>query len=340
MLLEKLTAACGLPGFEDEVRELIKEELDGHVDSLTVDRIGNLIAFKKGAKDHPHIALSAHMDEVGLCVKGIDKDGTLKFASWGVDSRVLPSMHVLVGNDKISGVIGNKPIHLQKEAEQKTVYELDAMYIDIGCDTKEEAEKLVSKGDFVAFVSKYTEFGNNHIKAKALDDRVGCAAIIELMKSEQPYSITGVFCVQEEVGLRGSAVLSKSLNADLVINIEGTLCSDMEGIDEDKHVTKLGAGPCLSLLDTASVYLKKYLNAIVKVAQDEKIPYQYRRSGMGGTDAGSYHIGGEGIPCIGIAVPCRYIHSPVSVMHKSDFENLVKLLKAFILNGAERVVEK
>jgi len=338
MLLEKLTTACGLPGFEDEVRDIIAKELTDHVESLKIDRMGNLIAFKKGKKNKPHIALSAHMDEVGLCINAIESDGTLKFASWGVDARLLPSMHVLVGKDKLPGVIGNKPIHLQKESERSTVYELEAMYIDIGCSSKEEAEKLISKGDFVAFASEFTEFGENKIKAKALDDRIGCAAIIELLKKDLPYSVTGIFCVQEEIGLRGSALLSKSLDVDLVINIEGTICADMEGIDEDKHVTTQGAGPCLSLMDTTSIYLKKYLEAIVKVAQDENIPYQYRRSGMGGTDAGSYHTGGAGTPCIGIAVPCRYIHSPVSVMHKSDFENLIKLIEAFIRSGAERVI--
>ena len=338
MLLEKLTTACGLPGFEDEVRDIIRAELDGHVDSIRTDRMGNLIAYKKGKKESPHIALSAHMDEVGLCITGIESDGTLKFASWGVDGRLLPSLHVQVGNEKIPGVVGSKPIHKQKESERKTVYEMDSMYIDIGCETAEEAEKLVNKGDFVAFVSDFIEFGENQIKAKALDDRVGCAAIIEILKTDLPLSITGIFCVQEEVGLRGSAMLSKSLNADLLINLEGTICADMEGIDEDKRVTILGAGPCLSLLDRASVYQKKYVEAVAHVAEKEKIPYQYRQSGMGATDSGSYHTGGVGIPCIGLAVPCRYIHSPVSVMHRSDFENLIRLVKAFIISGAERAV--
>ncbi|MCL2365938.1 MAG: M42 family peptidase [Oscillospiraceae bacterium] len=338
MLLEKLTSACGLPGFEDEVRDIIKAELERHADSIKVDRIGNVIVFKKGKKDSPHIALSAHMDEVGLCINGIERDGTLKFASWGVDSRILPSMHVLIGKDKIKGVIGNKPIHLQKEAEQKQVYGIDAMYIDIGCDSKEEAEKLVHKGDFVAFSSQFVAFGTNKVKAKALDDRVGCAAIIEIMKMDLPISVTGIFCVQEEIGLKGSAIAAQSLDADLVINIEGTICADMEGIEESKRVTTQGAGPCLSLMDMTSIYSKRYLEAIVKVAEDDKIPYQYRRTGMGATDAGRYHAGGAGTPCIGIAVPCRYIHSPVSVMHKNDYENLVKLIEAFIKKGAERVI--
>ena len=330
MLLKKLTEACGLPGFEDEVRNIIKEELTGYADSIKVDRMGNLIAVKNPEAKGPHIALSAHMDEVGLCVKYIDKNGGIKFASWGVDARLLPSMRVLVGHKKITGVIGMKPIHRQTEKDREKVVSIDKLSIDIGCDKKEETEKLVSIGDFVAFESKYTEFGENKIKAKALDDRVGCAAIIEILKSDLPYKLTGIFCTQEEVGLRGSAVASKSLNADLMINIEGTIGADLEGIPKNEHVTTQGAGPALSLMDRTSIYLREYVDEIVKVAEANNIPYQYRRTGMGGTDAGNYHTAGTGTPCIGLAVPCRYIHSPVSVMDKNDYENLIKLIGCYI----------
>ena len=332
MLIEKLTSACGLPGFEDEVREIIMAELDG-VCEMHVDNIGNLFAVRNPEAEGPHFAISAHMDEVGLCIKGIDKEGYLKFVSWGVDQRLLPSMRVLVGSDKIPGVVGCKPIHLQKNSERGKAYEIDAMYIDIGCDKKEEAEKLVNIGDFAAFDSKYTEFGEYRIKAKALDDRVGCAAIIDVLKMDLPYKMTGVFCVQEEIGLRGSAVASKSLMADVVINIEGTICADTEGVKKHEQVTTQGAGPCLSLMDHTSIYQKKYLEAIINVAKKNAIPYQYRRTAMGGTDAGNFHTGGTGMPCIGIAVPCRYIHSPVSVMHKKDYENLVKLIACYIREG-------
>ena len=338
MLLEKLTTACGLPGFEDEVRDLIKAELEGVADSFKIDRMGNLIAEKNSNMEGPHIAISAHMDEVGLCITHIDASGLLKFTSWGVDQRLLPSMHVLVGAKKIPGVITAKPIHLQKENERSAVFEAETLGIDIGCEKKEEAEKHASPGDFVAFSSKYTEFGESKVKAKALDDRVGCAAIIEILKMDLPFRITGVFCTQEEVGLRGSAVASKALKADIVINIEGTIGADMEGIDEHEHVTTQGAGPALSLMDRSSIYFKKYIEAIVKVAEENNIPYQYRRSGMGGTDAGRYHTAGTGTPCIGIAVPCRYIHSPVSVMDKNDYENLVKLVGCFIKNGVKGVL--
>lgn len=330
MLLKKLTEACGLPGFEDEVRNIIKEELEGYADSLQVDRMGNLIATKNTNKNGQHIALSAHMDEVGLCVRHIDKSGGIRFASWGVDARLLPSMHVLVGAKKIPGIIGTKPQYLQKEQERSTVISADALYVDIGCDKKEEAEKLVSLGDFVAFKSDFVEFGENKIKAKALDDRVGCAAIIEIMKSDINTPLTAIFCAQEEIGLRGSSVAAKSLQADLVINIEGTICADTEGIPEKEHVTTQGAGPALSLMDRTSIYQRKYLENIAAVAERHKIPYQYRRTGMGGTDAGNYHTAQVGKPCIGIAVPCRYIHSPVSVMDRRDYDNLIKLIDRYI----------
>ncbi|MCL1998075.1 MAG: hypothetical protein FWG65_04825 [Turicibacter sp.] len=328
MLLEKLTAACGLPGFEDEVRNLIKAELEGHVDELKIDRMGNLIATKNSNAKGQHIALSAHMDEVGLCVKSIEKDGTIKFASWGVDPRILPSTHVFVGKEKVPGVIGIKPIHL--EDDTSATVKIDSLYIDIGCDKKEDTEKHTSPGDFVAFESGYVEFGEHKVKTKALDDRVGCAAIIETLKSDLPNKMTGIFCTQEEVGLRGSAVAAKALRADLVINIEGTICADLEGIDPQDHVTTQGAGPCLSLADRSSIYQTKYLDEIVAVADQHKIPWQYRRSGMGGTDSGRYHTAHTGTPCIGIAVPCRYIHSAVSTMDKRDYENLNRLIQAYI----------
>lgn len=334
MLLEKLTSACGLPGFEDEVRDIIKSELDGVADTLHTDRMGNLIAVKNSHLRGSHIALNAHMDEVGLCVKYINNDGTIRFTSWGIDQLLFPSMRVLVGSKKIIGVIGARPIHLQKEDERKKAFDIENLYIDIGCCKKEECEKIVSLGDFVAYDSKYTQFGESRIKAKALDNRVGCAALIELFRTPSPYKLTGIFSVQKEVGMRGSAVASQGLNADLMINIGGTICADIEGVPENEHVTTLGEGPALSLMDKTSIYLRKYLNEVVSVAEKNNIPFQYRRTGLGGTDAGNYHTSGTGTPCIGIAVPCRYIHSPISVIDKKDYDNLIRLISCFMNEGS------
>ena len=329
MLIKRLTDANGLPGFECEVREIIKEEIKSYVDEMYTDRMGNLIAVKNKNKEGRHIALSAHMDEVGLCVSHVDKDGYIRFHSWGVDARILPAKIVKIGKNRVTGVIGTKAIHLQEPQERTMALAIDKLYIDIGADSKEEAEKLVEVGDYVAFDSDYVEFGTK-IKAKALDDRVGCIAMIEALKSDYPHKLTACFVVQEEVGLRGSMISAYQINADLVLNLEGTISADTMGIKEHQTVNIQGNGPSISLIDRTSIYLKKYIDAIREVADKNNIPYQFRRSQMGGTDAANYHTAHGGTPVIGIAVPCRYIHSPVSIVDKRDLENFFKLIHKFI----------
>ena len=337
MLIKKLTEANGLPGNEGQIRDIIKAELEGHVDSMLTDRLGNLIVTKNMDKPGLKIGLSAHMDEVGMLVMGINESGYLHIGRFGVDPRVMPSKVVnILGHGKtlIKGVIGTKPVHLTKAEERAKAIDLDALYIDIGADSKKDAEKFVGIGDFVYFDSEYVEFGDRKIKAKALDDRLGCAAIIEVLKSDIKTPITGIFCTQEEVGLRGSAVAAKRVNVDIYLNIEGTIAADMAEADHDR-VTVLGEGPALSLIDRGSIYLKEAVSKMVTVAEENKIPFQYRATGAGSTDAANYHTAHGGTPVIGMSVPCRYIHSPVSICHKDDYENLVKLIKAFIKKHGE-----
>ena len=183
MLLKKLTEASGVSGNEKEVRDIILNEIKGYVDDINVDRLGNIIAFKKGNNSSKKLMVTAHMDEVGLMVTDIDNMGLLKFTTvGGIDKRILVSKPVLVGKDKILGVIGAKPIHLQKREEWQKALEIEQLYIDIGVNSKAEAEKLVSIGDYAMFDSQYIEFGGNLVKAKALDNRVGCSLLIELLK--------------------------------------------------------------------------------------------------------------------------------------------------------------
>ncbi|MDR1704521.1 MAG: M42 family metallopeptidase [Clostridiales bacterium] len=330
MLIKKLTDANGLPGNEGEIRSIIKEELEGHVDSMLTDRMGNLIVTKNAGKPGKHIGLSAHMDEVGMLVKRVEDSGLIRMGLFGLDPRILPSKIVVIGKDKVKGVIGTKPVHMTKADERAKAIELDALYIDIGASSKEEAEKSVSMGDFVYFDSEFTEFGEHKIKAKALDDRAGCGIIIEVLKSDIKTPVTAVFCVQEEVGLRGSMAAANRVSADMFVNLEGTVSADMPPNEDYEKVTVLGDGPALSLIDRSSVYLKEYVNKMTAVAEENAIPYQFRRTGAGGTDAGNYHTAHGGTPVIGVAVPCRYLHSPVSVMDKRDYENAIKLVKAFI----------
>ncbi len=330
MLLEKLTLANGVSNYEDEVRNLIKEEIKDFVDELFVDRMGNIIAVKNKNAAGKHIALSAHMDEVGLVVHSVDEDGLIKFHSLGIDAKVLASKAVSIGEKRVRGVIGGKPIHLQEPEERNNVIPVKQLYIDIGATSKAETLKHVEIGDFVVLDSDYEEFGEHKIKGKAFDDRVGCEAIIEVLKSDTKHKITACFVVQEELGVRGSRVVANQIKADFVINLEGTISADTFVEKEKDAVTTLGQGPVLSLKDTRSIYLKEPRDFVIKVAEKYNIPYQFRKSAMGGTDAYSYHTAQEGTPVVNISVACRYIHSPVSVADKRDIENYKLLVSKVI----------
>ncbi|MBU5426617.1 M42 family metallopeptidase [Tissierella pigra] len=331
MLLKQLTEASGVSGNEKEVRDLIIAEIKDHVDSFKIDRIGNIIAYKKGKDTNKKLMITAHMDEVGLLVTDIDKLGLLKFTTvGGVDKRILVSKPVLVGKEKIDGVIGAKPIHLQKRQEWTRALGIDELYIDIGAKSKEEAEKLVQIGDYVIFKSDYIEFGDNLVKAKALDNRVGCSILINLIKEVTDVSFYGVFTVMEEVGLIGAGPAAYEVDPDISLVLEGTLCYDMPKLDTHLIPTYLNKGPAISLIDRTTVFDRKFREKITSIAQKNNIPYQYRKTSMGGNDSGRIHTTKEGSVTTTISVPCRYIHSPTSVMSKDDYNHTYDLLKAIL----------
>ncbi|MCF6463255.1 M42 family metallopeptidase [Clostridium sp. Cult1] len=331
MLLKKLTEASGVSGNEKEVRDIILNEIKDYVDDINVDRLGNIIAFKKGNNSSKKLMVTAHMDEVGLMITDIDNMGLLKFTTvGGIDKRILVSKPVLVGKDKILGVIGAKPIHLQKREEWQKALNIDQLYIDIGVNTKEEAEKLVSIGDYVMFESQYVEFGNNLVKAKALDNRVGCSLLVQLLKEIKEVSFYGVFTVMEEVGLVGAGPVAYRVDPDISIILEGTLCYDIPKLDKHLIPTYLNKGPAISLVDRTTLYNMDFRNKIVKIAERNNIPYQYRKTSMGGNDSGKIHTAREGSITATISVPCRNIHSPTSVMSKNDYANTYKLLIAIL----------
>lgn len=336
MLLKSLTEASGVSGKEKEVRDLIISEIKDHVDSLKVDRIGNIIAYKKGKDISKTLMVTAHMDEVGLLVKDIDSSGLLKFMTvGGIDKRILVSKPVLVGEDKIYGVIGAKPIHLQKRTEWTKALEIDELYIDIGATSKAGAEKYVKVGDYVSFYSPYKEFGNGLIKAKALDNRVGCSILIDLIKNIEDISFYGVFTVMEEVGLVGAGPAAYEVDPDISIILEGTLCYDIPELDSHLIPTHLGKGPAISLVDRTTVFDPTLRKKVVQIAEGNNIPYQYRKTSMGGNDSGKIHINKTGSLTTTISVPCRNIHSPASVMSLDDYRNTYKLVSC-ILSELER----
>ena len=333
MHLKELSEAFGVSGCEDEVREVIIEAIKEHVDDYHVDSLGNLIAVKKShrpsAISHlPKVMLAAHMDEVGLMITHIEKDGSLRFRPvGGIDDRILLSKAVLIGKDRIPGVIGVKPIHLLKEKEREKVVKVEEMAIDIGASSREEAEKLVKLGDYAAFATKFVELGNT-VKGKAFDDRAGCAVLIELLREDYPFDLYAAFTVQEEVGLRGARVAAYAIEPDIAFVLEGTVCDDLPKKRDVSPTTRLGGGPAITLMDRTFIADRRLVNLLVETAEENNIPYQFKQPVVGGTDAGAIHLTKEGVPSAVVAVPCRYIHSPACLLSLSDFENTVKLMKA------------
>ena len=330
MLLKKLTEAAGVSSRESEVRDLIKEELENEVEELKTDALGNLIAFKSGDEEKPTLMLAAHMDEIGLMVTDINKDGLLSFKPiGGIDKRILVSKKVAIGEDKITGVIGAKAIHLQKPQERKKVLDYKELYIDIGAKSKKEAKQAVSIGDMVSFVSGYEELGTNAAKAKAIDDRIGCAALIKTLKQDYDFPLYGVFTVQEEVGARGAQAVSYNINPDLALVVEGTTASDVPDSKEQSYSTTLGEGPALTMRDGGMIAHKDLVQEIINIAKKAEIDYQFRKSTRAGTDGRAIHLTKEGIPTAVVSVPCRYIHSPASLINLADYQNTTKLVQQF-----------
>lgn len=332
MLLKKLLSLNAPSGYEDAVRNFIKE--NAACEEIYSDVMGNLICHKKGSGKK--VMVSAHMDEVGLIITGITDDGFLKFSTLGgVDTAVLSSKKVLIGDNKIPGIIGAKAIHLQKKDEVTSPLKTKDMTIDIGTKDKERAENMVNLGDYAVFDGEYTPFGNNLIKSKALDDRVGCAILMELMKEDYESDMYFVFTVQEELGLRGAITAANSIQPDIALVIEGTTCADVYGSKPHNQVTKLGDGAVITAVDGAAISHKDYFDFIFDVAKRNSIKLQIKRTTRGGTDAGAIQRSGKGVKTAVLAVPCRYIHSPVSIMNMADYDSVYKLSKA-VLKEIER----
>ncbi|MBE7055650.1 MAG: M42 family metallopeptidase, partial [Ruminococcaceae bacterium] len=216
-----------------------------------------------------------------------------------------------------------------------TPFKLKELTIDIGAKNKEAAEKLVSLGEYAVFDGHYTPFGDNLVKSKALDDRVGCAILIELMKESYDSDMYFVFTVQEEIGTRGAKVAAYAIKPDIALVIEGTTCSDVYGSKKHNQVTNLGGGAVMTAVDNSAISDKRYFDFIMETAQKNNIKLQIKRTTMGGTDAGSIQRSTTGVKTAVLAVPCRYIHSPVCVMNQSDLESVYQLSKC-VLKSIER----
>ena len=333
LTLKELTNINGISGNEGAVRDYIRGQIYSYADDIKIDSLGNLIAFKKGKSSKVNIMLAAHMDEVGFIVTGYNDMGMLKFQNvGGIDERILPGKTVLVGDKNIPGVIGAKAIHLQDSEERKSNWKIKNMYIDIGASNKEEAEKLVPLGEYISFYSEFTELGQKCVKAKALDDRVGCGVLMEALKGSYDFNFYACFTVQEEIGLRGAEVAAYRVKPDMALVFEGTTCSNVPETEEYEYSTKLGEGPAITIIDRGTYADKNFVNYIYNLAKKNNIDVQFKQTASGGNDGAKIQRTEKGVKVAIISVPCRYIHSPVSIMSKKDYENC-KILASCILNN-------
>ena len=335
MILDTLKTLCalsGVSGWEDEVRSYIREQASPFADEIRTDVMGNLLVFKKGQRSSPQpILLAAHMDEVGLMVTEITGEGYLKFDFvGGIDRRVVIGKRVLLGQKKIPGIIGLKAIHLTTEAERKKVPERAALYIDIGAGDREAAEKMVSPGDIGVFDSVPEEFGDGMLKAKAIDDRVGCAVMLELLREPLPIDCWFAFTVQEEVGTRGAFGAAFAVTPAFALVLEGTTAADNPDTPPHLRVCSSGKGAVMPAMDGGTIYDRALWEKMRAYAQEHRIPWQIKELISGGTDAQAIQRTKTGVRTVAVSAAVRYIHAPAGVACIRDFDAMLALARGFL----------
>lgn len=338
-LLKTLCALDGVSGCEDSVRDFIKQQATPYEDSIRTDALGNLIVFKKGRKETGNkLLLAAHMDEVGLIITHIQDNGFLKFDFvGGVDRRVAIGKPVRIGPNKIPGIIGLKAIHLVSREERKKAPKTSSLYIDIGATDKKSALEMVSLGDYGAFVSEPEEFGRGFFKAKAIDDRVGCAIMLKLLQEDLPLDVTFAFTAQEEVGTRGAFAAAFSVTPQVALVLETTTAADLPDVDSSKRVCAPGNGPVVSYMDSGTIYDRGLFDTLRQLAESQHIPWQTKEYIAGGNDARTIQRTKTGVRVAAMSAAVRYLHAPASVGSMADFDNMLTLSRLFLDEMAQQL---
>ena len=338
-LLKDLCRLRGVSGNEDQVRDYIRSQARPWASSIRTDALGNLIVFKKGRKSTgSKLLLAAHMDEVGVIITRVTDEGFLKFDFvGGVDRRVAIGKPVLIGDRQVPGLIGLKAIHLVSREEMKKVPKTDALYIDIGAKDKEEAEKLVSLGDYGVFIGDPQEFGRGFLKAKAIDDRLGCAVMLELLKEDLPLDVTFAFTAQEEVGTRGAFAAAFSVTPEVALVLETTTAADLPGVEDHRKVCAPGKGPVISYVDGGTIYDRGLFEDLRRLAEEHHIPWQTKEYIAGGNDARTIQRTKAGVRVAALSAAVRYLHAPASVGSLSDFEHMLTLTRLFLQDQADKL---
>ena len=323
-LLKKVLKPVAPSGLEEPVAAVIREEVAPYVDSIETDALGNLICVKNGTEANPEkIMLSAHMDHIGYIVTGIEKEGFLRVTNvGGISPTMSLTRHVSFPN----GVQGVVVSEVSKDTAMKD------LFVDIGAQDKADAETMVQIGDVCVYANDCFQLGANRVASPAMDDRAACALLIRFLQTvgATKQTIIAVFSVQEEVGCRGAKGAAFQQEPDVGIVLEGTTCNDLGDVPETAHVCEAGQGVTVSFMDGASIANRALFRKALDVAKQENIPHQVKHSVSGGNDGGAIQRAREGVPVVVLSVPCRYIHSPSSVVKLSDVESQFALVKALV----------
>ncbi len=327
-ILEKLCACDGVSGREEAIRQAILEIIGDHAE-VRQDALGNLLVFKAGMRPaQKKVLLCAHMDEVGFIVTGATEEGYLRFHPvGGLDPRAVIGRRVRFEQGPY-GVIGITPVHLIKPEEKHSVPDFEGMYMDIGASNAEEATTLIPPGSVAVFDSEYGHLGGDILRGKALDDRAGCAILLDMIGKEQETDLYFAFTVQEEVGARGARTAAFALEPEFALVAETTTAADIAGVEEEKQVCCLHAGPVVSFMDRSTLYDRSLYEAAFAIGAHSGIPVQAKQAVAGGNDAGAVHLSREGVRTLALSLPCRYLHTAHCVISQTDLTHTRNLMEA------------
>ena len=324
-IISKLLNSYGPSGREDIISNTIREIIMPFVDEVKTDAMGNLIAIKRGSGTR--IMLAAHMDQIGFIVTDIDDNGFLRvFNVGGIHVEASINRRVVFENG-INGIISHEEEGFDLR-DKTTKY----LYIDIGATSKEDALKAVSIGDVAVYAPDISWLMNDTLMAPALDNRIGCAVLIETLRQikETNNEVYAVFTVQEELGLRGARAAAFDINPEIAIAIDVTIAGDTP--KGHKIAIKLGDGPCIKIMDRSLVCSPRVVNLLIKSAQDINIPVQREVLTAGGTDAGAIQLTRGGVTSGVISIPCRYVHTACEMISFEDAENAAALIAKTVAN--------
>ena len=325
-LIKTLCTARGISGDEGAVREIIAGELSGTC-KLTTDPLGNLIAEKPGHQPLHRMVFFAHMDEVGALVTRITAEGLIRFSPIGIDTAVLTGRRVRIGKNALPGVIGAKAMHHLSSDERKHAPKAENLFIDIGAADREEAAALVFPGDDITFDDPFTLLGDGFIASRALDNRLGCAQLISLLKSDCEYALTGVFTCGEESSMFGATAAANTTAPEIAVVLETTTAGDVDAATPDKVVCSLGAGPVVSFADRGTLFDRGLFDIAFSAAHEHGIPVQTKEGIFGGNEGRVVGRAGSGARVCAVSVPCRYLHSASVVAKISDIEQSAALIR-------------